>query len=166
MLTIWATVLCEICGISPLARPGLSGTASQFWLAFNRHLLRHLGKQAPVATFHAPEQTAELAQRSRVFARAAPRAFGRRPALGQVGQFERLLAVVEELIQGNFEGAGELLQRLDRRDGVPVLNAGDVAADQARALLDVPLRELLFLAQCAEAVADYRSEERRVGKEW
>jgi hypothetical protein len=61
----------------------------------------------------------------------------------------RGFAVVEELVHGNFEGARQLFKRLDTRDGVAVLHTGDVATPQARALLDVSLREIFFLANGA-----------------
>jgi hypothetical protein len=34
-----------------------------------------------------------------------------------------------------------------------VFHTGDIAPDQARALFDVALREILFFAECAKAVA-------------
>jgi len=37
---------------------------------------------------------------------------------------------------------------------VPVLNARDVATKQTSAVLDVPLAEFLFFAECAESIAD------------
>src|SRR6266436_5115593 len=64
------------------------------------------------------------------------------------------------LCQGDFEGLGEntsamghLLQHFNGWNGMPILNAGNVAAKQAAALFDVSLGEFLFFAECAKAVA-------------
>ena len=52
--------------------------------------------------------------------------------------FDRVLR--EELGQRDIHGAGDLLQRLQRRHGVAVLYPRKVAAQQAGTLLDVALR--------------------------
>ncbi len=52
-------------------------------------------------------------------------------------------------------GARQLFERLDARDGVAVLDSGDVATLQASAPLDVPLRYVLLLADGTNAIGDY-----------
>ena len=74
-------------------------------------------------------------------------------ALGEVGKLGRFFAVIEELIEWNFEGAGQFLKRFDGRNSVAIFNAGDVATKKSRALFDVPLGELFFFAQGAKSVA-------------
>ena len=65
-----------------------------------------------------------------------------------------LLTVVEELIKWAFEGAGQLLEGLDGRDSVAILDTGDVTAEQTCSLLDITLGEFLFFAQSAKPVTD------------
>ena len=57
--------------------------------------------------------------------------------------------MVKELVHGNFESAVHFLQRFDARDGVSLLDARDVATQEARALLDVTLREVFLFADSA-----------------
>src|SRR5208282_1804786 len=64
----------------------------------------------------------------------------------------RLLALVKEVVQGHFQCPRKLLQRLQVWDGMAVLNAGDVTANQTSARFDVTLGEVLFLAYSTQAV--------------
>src|SRR5205814_10665121 len=72
----------------------------------------------------------------------------------QIRHLRGLCAFVEELIKRDLESTRQLFQRLNSRNGVPILDARNVAAKQAGALFDVALRELLFLTKFAEAFAD------------
>jgi len=55
-----------------------------------------------------------------------------------------LFAVVEELIKWALESTRQLFQRLDGRDGVAILNAGNVTPEETSALLDITLGEFSF----------------------
>jgi hypothetical protein len=68
---------------------------------------------------------------------------------------QRLFFVgVEELVQRDFEGSREFVERLDRWNGHSVFDAGDVAAKQSRALFDLSLREVFGLAKSPEPVSN------------
>jgi len=116
-------------------------------------LLCHVEQQAAVRFFDASHKTAKLVQNARVFPVTAPNNIVRRLALGEVGKFRRLLAVVEELIEWNLERAGQFLKRFNGRNCVAIFHSRDVATQKPCTLFDVPLRELLFFAQCAKSVA-------------
>ena len=62
----------------------------------------------------------------------------------QIRESRRLIAVVKKLIERHFESARHLFQSLNRRHGVPIFDAGDVAAQQSGTFLDIALREFLF----------------------
>jgi hypothetical protein len=66
----------------------------------------------------------------------------------------RLFTVVEELIKRAFEGASQLLQSLDGRNGVAIFDARDITTKEASALLDIALGEFLLFAQSAKPVTD------------
>src|SRR5712692_11560681 len=102
------------------------------------HLLRHLQKQSAILFVRFAQHTPKLAQKSCVFAGATPGNFVRRFPFEQVRQLRWLLAIVEELIEWDFYSACHLLQRFDGRDGMSILDAGNVGAKQAAALFDVP----------------------------
>ena len=50
-----------------------------------------------------------------------------------------------ELPHWNFESTRQLFERLDARDGVAVLDTGNVTTLQAGALLDITLRKIFLL---------------------
>lgn len=58
----------------------------------------------------------------------------------------RFLSVVEDLVETNVHGARESFECVNGGDGVTVFDARNVAAAKAGALLEVRLREMLFLA--------------------
>ena len=60
----------------------------------------------------------------------------------------------EELAEGQVEGAGDLLQGFEGGNGVAVFDAREVAAEQARTLLDVPLGHALLETEAANRRAD------------
>ena len=77
-----------------------------------------------------------------------------RSSLEQIWQLRGLVAFVEELIKRDLESTRQLFQRLNSRNGMAILDAGDIASQQASALFNVALGEFLFLAHLAEAVAN------------
>ena len=56
----------------------------------------------------------------------------------------------EELAERKVEGGGDLLEGLERGNGVAVFNAGEVATQQAGALLDITLRHAALEAEVAD----------------
>lgn len=107
-----------------------------------RHLLGHVQKQTPVWLLDAAKETTEAAQITSIFSGASPRDIVRTLPLGKVWKLGRFFAVIEELVERDFHGSSQLFQRLDRRNGVTVLDTRDVAAKQSRALFDVALGKL------------------------
>ena len=103
------------------------------------HLLGHVKKQATVAFFNLAQQTAKTPKVTRVLAGAAPCDIVRALPLRKIRQLGRFFAVVEELVERDFHRPGQLFERLDRRDGVSVFDARDVAAEQTGALFNVAL---------------------------
>src|SRR5208282_3468093 len=76
-------------------------------------------------------------------------------ALRKVGKFGRFFSIVKQLIERNFHSSRQLFKRFDRWNRMAVLNTRNVATEQASALLDVPLREFLFLAQGSQSISYY-----------
>src|SRR2546429_2788479 len=107
------------------------------------HLLSHKQNNLAILFVGFAQQTAKVAQKSRLFARTAPNIFIRRLVLRKIRWLGWLITIVEKLIHGNFQCPGHLLQRFNGRNSVAILDAGDIGPEQASA----------------------RSEERRVGKE-
>jgi len=68
-------------------------------------------------------------------------------------EVEVLFAVVEELIKWALESTRQLFQRLDGRDGVAILNAGNVTPERPVRFSISPWR-VLFLAQSAKTIAN------------
>lgn len=64
------------------------------------------------------------------------------------------VALVEKLIDRDFQGSRILFERLDGGDGVPILDTRCVAAEQARPFLDIALRQMFCFAELSEAFAD------------
>ena len=60
----------------------------------------------------------------------------------------------EELGELEVEGPGDLLQGFERGDGVSVLDAREVTAEEAGSLLDVPLRHAFLEAIAANCGAN------------
>jgi hypothetical protein len=118
------------------------------------HFLGHVQNQLAIFLVGFAQQTAKLVEEARLFAAAAPGNVVRRLALRQVGQHGRFFAVVEELIERALESASQLFQRLDSRNSMAILDAGDITTKQAGTLFDITLGEFLFLTQSAEAVTN------------
>jgi hypothetical protein len=119
-----------------------------------RHFLGHVKKELTIGLIGLAQQPSKLVEVASVFARTTPSNVIRRFSLWKVRQFWWFLAVVEQLIERALESTGELFQGFDGRDGVAILYAGNIATKQASALFNVALGKFLFLAHCAEAVAD------------
>ena len=111
------------------------------------HLLGHVKKQATVAFLYASQQPAKTTQVTRFFSGGAPRDVIPALPLGKVRQFGWFFAVIEELVERHFHRSRQFFQGLDGRNGMPVLDARDVAAQQTRALFDVALGKLLGFTQ-------------------
>jgi hypothetical protein len=71
-------------------------------------------------------------------------------------------AIIEKHVKGNPKGLGVLFQGLNAGDGVAVLDAGCIAAQQSRALFNVTLAEVPCLAQLSQSFADYHNRESTV----
>jgi hypothetical protein len=124
----------------------LLGTVLKLRLAVG-HFLSHVEQQSPVALFDAAQEPAETAQITRVFPCATPGDIIRALPLWQIGELGWFFAVVEHLVERHFHGARELLKSLDRRNGMAVFDAGNVATKQAGALFDVALGKFLCFTE-------------------
>jgi hypothetical protein len=108
------------------------------------HLKGQVHDQLAVVCGEAAEKLVEAPEEFRRFAGTAPRIASGGHARREGRGLGRRFPIVEELVHGNFEGAGHFFQRLDARDGVAVLDTRDVAAFETGAFLDVPLRKVLL----------------------
>ena len=112
---------------------------------FADELKGHVHDELAVAFADAAEKIAQALEITRGITVAAPflavglDAFRERRRLGW------LFALVEKLVERNFEGAGQFFESLNGGNSVAVLDAGNVATLEAGALLDVTLREVLLL---------------------
>src|ERR1700722_727267 len=109
------------------------------------HLLSHKKEQSQIAFVGTAEEAAELCQHSGIFSFAAPYDVVGRLALREIWQGWRLFSLVEKLVHRNFKGSSHFLKRFYSRNCVSVLDAGNIATEQSRSLLDIALRKLLFL---------------------
>src|SRR5580693_2117685 len=103
------------------------------------HFLGHEHQQAPVARANSLEKPAEIVQDAGILAGAAPRGitFLLQREIRQLGRF---LAIIEKLVQRNFQRARHLFQGFDGRNSMAILDAGNVATQQSGAFLDISLR--------------------------
>ncbi len=118
------------------------------------HFLRHIQQQLAIFLIRLAQQATKLVEVACLFAGAAPRDVVRRPALGEIRQLGRLLAVIEELIEWAFESARQFFQRFNGGDSMAIFNTGNVTTQKSGALLDITLGEFLFFAQSAKTVTD------------
>jgi hypothetical protein len=121
------------------------------------HLLSHVQEKTPVWLFDPRQQPAKTPQKTRFLTLAAPRDIVSRLPLRKIRQLWWFLSVVEKLIEGNFHRTRQLLQRLDRRNGMAVLDARNVATQQTCALLDVALRKFFRFSKQAKPITNYHS---------
>src|SRR5260370_41168975 len=80
------------------------------------------------------QHSAELAQKLSIFARTAPNAFIRGLLFEQIWQYGRFFAFVEELIKWDFASPCHLFKRFDGGKSMTILDACDIATEQASTL--------------------------------
>src|SRR5260370_35723613 len=97
------------------------------------HLLSHEQNKLPVLFIGLTQETTKPTQETSILPRAAPCDIIRQPSLWAIRHLGRLLAVIEKLVHGDFQGSAHFLDRFDGRNRVSVLNSGDRSANQARA---------------------------------
>jgi hypothetical protein len=119
------------------------------------HFLGHVHQQTTVAFINTAKQPAEASQSPSIFPTASPGDIVGRLPLGKVRQHRRFFAVVEELVERDFHSPRQLFQRFDRRNGVTVLDARNVTAEEPGALLDVTLGEFLCFTEQTDAFSNY-----------
>ena len=73
---------------------------------------------------------------------------------GRPGGRRKGVAVVEMVVDGDFDGAGEFFESFDGRNGVAVFDAGEIATKQPGAIFDIALGEIALFAKQAEALTD------------
>lgn len=76
--------------------------------------------------------------------------------LGRIRQLGRLIAVVEELIEWDFESPGQFFQCLDCRNGMTVRDSRNVGIEASPYAFRYLPGKALFVAQVAEAVTNCR----------
>jgi hypothetical protein len=118
------------------------------------HLLCHVEQQLAIFIVGFAQQAAKLVEVTSLFARSSPSDIVRGLPLGKIWKLRGLFTVVEELIKWAFESTRQLFERLNGRNSVTIFNTGNIAAKQARTLLDITLGEFLFFAQSAKSVTD------------
>jgi hypothetical protein len=119
------------------------------------HFLGHVEQEPPVGFIDPAEQATKTTQVASLFSSAAPSDIVRALPLRKIGQLRWLFAVVEELVEGNFHGACQLFESLDRRNSMAIFDARDIAAEKAGAFLDIALREFFCFTKQAKPVTDY-----------
>jgi hypothetical protein len=118
------------------------------------HFLGHVKKETTVAFFNSAHEPAKTTQVAGFLPGAAPRYIVGAFALRKVGQFGWLFAVIEKLIEWNLHGSSQFFKRLDRRNGVTVFDARNVAAKQPGALFNVTLGKFFRFAEQAYTVTN------------
>jgi len=118
------------------------------------HLLSHVKQETPVGFFNATHQPAKLAQKTSFFPGAAPDNIVRAFAFRKIGECGWFFAVIEKLIERDFQSARHFLERLDGRYRMAIFHARYIATKQSCALFDVPLGKLLCFAQGTKPITD------------
>jgi hypothetical protein len=121
------------------------------------HFLSHVKQESPVVFFNATHEPAKLVQKTSLLPDAAPNNIVGALALRKVGEDGGFFSVVEKLIERDFQSARQFLKRFDGRNGMAILDAGDIATKQSGALFDVPLGKLFFFAHDAKPIANNHS---------
>src|SRR6266567_2761063 len=114
----------------------------------------HVHDQLAIVLVDAAEQRPQAVEETRVFTLAAPVVALQLNPLGEGRRFGRRFAVVEQLVERNFESSSQLFERLDGGNSVAVFHARNVAALQPSALFDVALREVFLFPYSAQAIGD------------
>lgn len=96
----------------------------------------------------------KLGEQTRILAGTAPGKVEGISSPGKIPKFKRPFTIVEQLIEGDLQGVGHFLQRFERRNGVAIFDAGDVAAEQPSSFFNITLREVLLLAESTQAVSN------------
>ena len=108
------------------------------------HLLDHGNDQLAVTVIQVRRVAADLREEANLIFSELRTGFG-----GAV-----LGGVREELRERNVHGAGDLRQRVERGNGVTVLHAREIAAQQASTFFNVALRHALLQAVVSDCFAD------------
>src|SRR5437868_5051500 len=109
------------------------------------HLFDHGDHQLAVTIVQVAGIAANLAQKADFVVRQLRHRLGVAVVVAGFG---------EELPQLHLHRARDLGQRIERRDGVPVLHARKIAAQQAGAFFDIALRHPLLQTEIADGVTD------------
>ena len=120
-----------------------------------RHFLSHVKKETTVTFFDAAHKPAETAQVARFLPGAAPGDIVGAFALRKIGELGWLFAVIEKLVEWNFHRSRQFFKSLDRRNGVAVFDARNVAAKQPGALFNITLGQFFCFAEQAYTVTNY-----------
>ena len=72
--------------------------------------------------------------------------------MGGLGGLGKGVTIVEKKMDGDLDGAGEFLERLDGGNGMAVFDAREIAAEQSGAALDVALGEIALFPEQAESL--------------
>src|SRR6202011_1288525 len=116
-----------------------------------RHLLDHGQHQPAVTVIQADRVASNLAEKTDFI-------------VGKLGQIPGPVAMSglgEELRERQLHGAGDLGQRVQRRDGMPVFYPREVAAQQSCALLDVTLGHAFLQPVVPDGLADVHRQSRQ-----
>jgi hypothetical protein len=119
------------------------------------HFLGHIKQEPPITLFDAAEKPSKTPQIARFSTRTAPCDVVRALPFGKMGKLGRFLAVIEKLVKRHFHGPRQLLQGFDCRNGMPVLDPRDIAAEEPGPLFDVALGKFLCFAQQTDAISNY-----------
>jgi hypothetical protein len=109
------------------------------------------------------EKAAKLVEENGVLAFVAPAIAGAGFPVGEVWRARRFVAVVQELVERDLEGGGELFKSFERRNGMAVFDAGEIGTEQAGARFNIALGEFPFFAEFAETLADYHKSDYTIG---
>src|SRR5215469_15266026 len=124
------------------------GLKSRLFCRVRRHLLDHGEHEFAVAVVESDRVAANLAEEADF-------------VVGELRQSPRAVAVSrlgKELREGKLHGAGDFRKRIERGNGVSVLDAREITAQQAGALFDVALRHAFLQAVVPDGFADIHSE--------
>ena len=123
----------------------MKGEESESRAVLADQLESHAHDQLPIICGEATEKLVQPFEELRRFTRATPFVVAGGDAFGEGRDLGRLFPFLKQLVHRNFESPRQLFERLDVRDGVAVLDTGDVTTLQAGALLDITLRKVFLL---------------------
>ena len=111
------------------------------------HLLRHVEKKSTIAFFNSTQEPAKTPKIARFLTLAAPRNIVSAFALRKIGKLWRFFAVIEKLVERNFHRSRQFFEGFDRRNGMTVFDAGDVAPKQSGALFNITLGKFFCFSE-------------------